>query len=81
MVVPSRAFNQGVTAQPFQASVEVVPDVSQRLFQPLADLSQAHALKVIELERLTLGVTQIVKCRLQAAQIEFRSNLIFDVFP
>src|ERR1700722_10022354 len=48
-------------AQPFQAAIEMVPHIAERLAQPFADFSQFETLKIEQLQRSALHLRETLK--------------------
>jgi hypothetical protein len=66
-------------AEPFQAPIEVVPHIAERLPQPFADLSQFQSLEIEHFQSLPLQGRQILEGTLQLGDIESHLDLVFHI--
>ena len=67
---PESLYRRTLT-QPFETSIEMVPDIAEWLVEPLADLSQFQILEVEQLQRSALHLLSDLQTRTKAERNQF----------
>ena len=66
-------------AQPFEATIEMMPHIPEWLIKLFADLSKFQSFEIEQLQCPSLHLRQIVKCTLQTGEVEPQSDFALDI--